>query len=65
MVTVHDLRAYVGAGASVTDTTLQQDLDAARALIAATVGPYDVPEVILDEVTLGVGFELWARRAAP
>jgi len=65
MVTVHDLRDYVGAGASVTDQTLQQDLDAARALIAATVGPYDVPEVILDEVTLGVGFELWSRRAAP
>ncbi len=65
MVTVSDLRAYIGVGASVTDEQLQADLDAAFALIAATVGEAYVPEVVLNEVTLGVGYEMWSRRAAP
>lgn len=65
MVTVSAFRDYLGVGASVTDDTLQTDLDASHALVAATVGDSWVPEVVLDTVILGVGYELWSRRAAP
>lgn len=64
MVTVDDLRSFVGASVSDNDF-LQTCLDTATSLVESYVGASDVPTNVLDTAYLQVSSELFHRRNAP
>ena len=64
MVTVEDLREFVGASVSDTDF-VQICLNTAVSLVESYVGASDVPTDVLDNCYLQVGSELFHRRNAP
>ena len=68
MVTVTDLRAEVGAGASVSDAKLQGCLDLALELVRRHVTQevfLTLPSVIADQAVLVVAAEIFHQRKAP
>lgn len=64
MVTVDDLKDYVGASVSDTDF-LTKCLGTAQNLVDAYVGSNLIPDEVLDNAYLQVGSEIYNRRSAP
>lgn len=57
-VTAVELRAYLKAGASVTDADLDQALEVAGALLTHYVGSAPVPDVVRDRCLVEVAAEV-------